>query len=66
MSKIFVNLLTVILLITEFTNISIGKPVDDEDTVLLDGNGIDEEVVAMDISYLGSDAYGYPSNESGE
>lgn len=67
--KMFVNLLTALLLIIGFTNLSNGKPVDDEDTVVIEpafDNVIDGEDGAIDISHLGPHAYGLPSNESGE
>ncbi|XP_026333154.1 zinc metalloproteinase nas-4 [Hyposmocoma kahamanoa] len=67
--KMFVNLLTASLLIIGFTNLSNGKPVDDEDTVVIEpafDNVIDGEDGAIDISHLGPHAYGLPSNESGD
>lgn len=71
MLKIFVNSVTVVLLITGFTSLSNGKPFDDDDTVVIDaadydGNVVGTEDSGIDISYLGSVAYGRPSNETGE
>lgn len=70
MPKIFVNSLTVLLLIIAFTNISNGKPVDDDDTVVIDAAYDDDNVIddqgGIDISHLGPLAYGLPSNKSGE
>lgn len=73
MLKICVNSVTIVLLIIGFTSLSNGKPFDDEDTVAIEpANNNEDNVVrdadegGIDLSHLGSEAYGYPSNASGE